>query len=152
MSEDEKILKLYEEERNHARFHESQRETCANIISGISAGLIGLITFDGEIEPIDFFPSLFIACVGLYGFVFMLKVTERRKLHFNRAYKILEQLDAKFDDLGARQFMSQADTETKKLYPVSYRISLVAVWVTYTIFIFLIGLALMTLSGIPFEA
>jgi hypothetical protein len=146
MGEDETILRLYEEERTHARFHESQRETCANLLAGISAGLIGLITFDGNLEPIDFLPALFIACIGIYGIVFMLKLTERRKLHFNRAYAILSRLERTFDGKPVREFMREADTLTKREYPVTFRVSLVSVWVAYSIIIIAIGVALMVMT------
>lgn len=147
MTEQETILRLYEEERTHARFHESQRETCANLLAGISAGLIGFITFDGHLGLTDFVPALLIFCIGVYGIVFMLKLTERRKLHFNRAYAMLERLETKFEGKSARDFMRLADSETKREYPVTHRISLISVWLVYSLIIIAMGAALMALTA-----
>lgn len=127
----EVILRLYEEERNHARFHEQQRVSGSNILAIIAAGMIGLITFDKQISEGDLLISILMLFTGLYGIVFMLKATERRKLHFNRGYKILELLNDKQSNFSPRSLMLEADQSTQKSHPIMYRVPLAAFWVFY---------------------
>lgn len=146
MPNDETVLRLYEEERNHARFHEGQRAAASNMVAMVSAGLIGFITFDGKISTTDLAPALMIVVAGFFGLVFIIKLTERRKLHFNRGYEFLRHLNGDFSGVAAREIMLEADKGTKELHPILCRLPLVAVWVTYQILIALVGVVLAIVS------
>ena len=148
MLNNETVLRLYEEERNLARFHEGQRAVASNMVAVISALLIGVITFDKKISPTDLVPALMIIGVGFYGLIFVLKLTERRKLHFNRGYELLKHLDSDFSGMTAREIMLEADKYTKKSHPILYCVPLVAVWATYQILVAIIGVALAIVSQI----
>ena len=81
MDKNEILWKLYEDNRNYARFHELQRSTATNLILAVSAGLIGLVTFDKNINLLDLPSVLFLDVLGNFGAIFSAKHYERARLH-----------------------------------------------------------------------
>ena len=81
MDKNEILWKLYEDNRNYARFHELQRSTATNLILAVSAGLIGLVTFDKNINLLDLPSVLFLDVLGIFGAIFSAKHYERARLH-----------------------------------------------------------------------
>lgn len=143
------LLRLYEEERTHARFHENHRVSGSNFLAVVAAALIGLVTYDQQINASDLFASMLILLTGLYGVVFMLKAGERKRLHFNRGYGFLSRLVDEEATFNPREVMLQADQKTKASHPLLYRLPLASMWVVYHSVVSAIAIFLIATIFVP---
>jgi hypothetical protein len=67
------------------RHHETQRTAVTNLVLAVSAGVLGLITFDKAINTADLPLTIFLIFLGSFGAVFCARHYERFDLHMARA-------------------------------------------------------------------
>ena len=142
MDRDEVIWKLYEDNRSYARFHEAQRSTATNLILVVSAGLLGLVTFDKNINLLDLPSVLLLSILGIFGSLFSAKQYERVRLHLNRARRYYIELDGLIPEAKIREIKQKGDEDTKKRFPRLSKMRLNYFWVALHLMISAIGFIL----------
>lgn len=84
--------RMFQENCEHGRHHESQRQGVTNLILVLTGAAITVIAHDG-IEQEDRWLASFIVFLGIFGAAFSLKCYERFKLHMARAGESLKRLE-----------------------------------------------------------
>jgi len=138
----ELLWRLYADNREYARAHESQRSAAANLIVAISAGLLGLATFDQKLTVADLPLTLFLMLVGLFGAVFSSKHYERTRLHLNRARQYLRRLNDLFPEDRIVDLQKQGDAENERAFPRLYHLKLNSLWNGFYLLISFLGFVL----------
>ena len=138
----ELLWRLYADNREYARAHEEQRSTAANLVVAISAGLIGLATFDQKLTSADLPLTIFLMVVGFFGAVFSSKHYERTRLHLNRARQYLKRLNELFPEDRIVELQKQGDSENERAFPRLFHMKLNNLWNGFYLLISLLGLFL----------
>jgi hypothetical protein len=138
----ELLWRLYIDNREYARTHEGQRAMAANLIVAISAGLVGLATFDQKLTTADLPLTFFLMAVGLFGTVFSSKHYERTRLHLNRAKQFLKRLDELFPEDRILALQKQGDEDNNRAFPRLAKIKLNSLWNMFYTLISLLGFVL----------
>lgn len=144
----ELLWRLYADNREYARSHEAQRSSAASLIVAISAGLLGLATFDQEIGASDLPLTLFLSAIGVFGAVFSSKHYERTRLHLNRAKQYLGRLDVLFPLDEIIRLQQLGDTTNAENFPRLSRLRLNTLWNALYLSISLIGVTLTVLIAV----
>lgn len=133
------LWKLFEDNRNYAKHHENQRSTASNITMIVSAGILGLITFDKELTLADLPLALFLTLLGFFGALFSAKHYERVRLHLYRAEAYLQEIEQMRPDLGISTLRADANTKTRERFPRLSTIQLHRFWIVLHLFLAFIG-------------
>jgi hypothetical protein len=86
------LWKLYEENYNNARHHETQRSTVTNFIIIIAGGISSLVAVGG-FSLLDTPLTLLLTLIGIFGALFSMGHYERYKRSKERAKAYLNELD-----------------------------------------------------------
>jgi len=136
------LWNFYQEHCAWERHHEGQRVLVTNILIAIAAGILGVITFDQHLAPIDLPLTIFLILQGSFGALFVAKHYERFARHQRLAKKYREALDCHFPDSKILQLRESADKEHRELSPLLSRLPLHRFWVVLHLLIALSGAAL----------
>lgn len=142
------LLGMYQENRAHARHHESQRVTVSSIIVASSVGLVSLVSAGG-LTRADWPLTAALISIGLCGTMFTATQFERIRLYKRRANEYRRACD----DLlfkgvgGAAQtpdtlegIIVNADREHRKRFPLLCSVSGVKwFWIFWPLTIAIIG-------------
>lgn len=142
------LMGMYQENRAHARHHESQRVTVSSIIIASSVGLVSLISAGG-LTRADWPLTAALVSIGLFGTMFTATQYERIRLYKRRANEYRRALD----DLLFKEAEGEgrapdtlegvtgnADREHRKRFPLLCRVSGVkSFWIFWPMMIALIG-------------
>jgi hypothetical protein len=79
--------RFYQEHCAWERHHESQRGSATNLLLIISAGILGIMTYDGTIGITDLPLAVFLIIQGIFGAIFVEKQYECFARHQRRAGK-----------------------------------------------------------------
>lgn len=144
----EVLWRLYEDNREYAKFHEKGRAIITNHIATVAAILIGLITFDGKLTLSDLPISIFIIVLGCFGAAISSKQYERSRLHLTRGYRYLDALNKlyRIDLLEPKRL---ADEEHQKRFQFLSSIHLNRFWTVVHVFLATLGLILSVMIAWP---
>jgi hypothetical protein len=147
--ENDILLDLYKQNYDLAFHYQNQRATSTNIILTISAGIVGLITFDQKLEGTDFYAALVLVIVGCYGAILSAKQYERFAFYRERARVYREKLDSLFPKASILESKSVADERSRKRFRLLRHVYIRHLWLILNLFIVLIGvwLAIKCKSG-----
>lgn len=140
MNDRELLWKLFADNRDQARFHETQRTNGTGLIAAGAAAVLTAITHDQKITVSDLPLAAFLSFVGLFGLFFCQKEYERMRLHLRRAETYLVQLDATDQTYDLMKMREQCDRDHRRRYFLSSRIRLNFFWQFMNILIFLFGI------------
>jgi TctA family transporter len=143
MDQVELLWKLFDDNRQYAKHHENQRASAANITMIVSAGILGLITFDRQLSLSDLPLAMFQTLVGLFGAAFSAKHYERIRLHLYRAEQYLMKIDALMPEVGIAKLRAEANQKTATRFPRLSRLQLHWFWVVLHLFLASVGAAIM---------
>jgi hypothetical protein len=146
MDEKDLLWNLFVHNRDYMKHHEQLRATVANLTVAISAGLIGLITYDKHIGAEDIPLAVMLVAVGIFSSAFTLKHYERGYLHRNRSNGYLNRLNEVMPEAGILEVRSKADRITETQFPRLYSFSVNTFWVILNIFVVVIGIVMTVLS------
>jgi hypothetical protein len=138
--ENDILLALYKQNYDLAFHYQNQRAITTNIILTISAGIIGLITFDQKLEGTDFYAALALVIFGFYGAILNAKQYERFAFYRERARVYRERLDSLFPQALILADKIVADERSRKRFKVLSRIYIWHLWLVLNLFIILIGI------------
>jgi hypothetical protein len=139
---DDKTLlwNIYQDNRTQAQFHETQRTNGSALIAGGAAVIVASLSQDGQFSGDEISLALILVVLGIFGFLYCLKTSERMQLHLNRCRRflpILDQMDGSHDIM---QIKGECDARTAKQFPFAHRVKLRTFWEGMHILIGLTGL------------
>ncbi|MGB3147498.1 MAG: hypothetical protein WBA91_07040 [Paracoccaceae bacterium] len=144
----ELYLRLYEEERAHARFHEEHINSTTNLVALAVSGIVTFSFSDLGFDIKDIFASMAVVLLGLYGIVVTHKKAERRKLHFSRGYEFLKQIKLPTGAEDIEKIAKRGDAALEKERPKLYNMRIRTLWsyfhkaiVSFGILMLLVSLA-----------
>lgn len=136
------LWSLYQEEREFARHHESQRTQGASLVIGISAGLIAMVSLDGQVNLSDLPSSILLIALGLFGMIFTQKHYERTRLHLYRSYEYYHALDNLLADIDLNDLRERANKKNRQRFGWLARLKLSSLWMMLNGVIVVIGLTI----------
>jgi hypothetical protein len=140
MNDKELLWHLYQDNRVQAQFHETQRTQGSALIGGGAAVIVASIAQDGSYDRAELSLAVILALLGLFGFLYCLKTSERMQLHLNRCRKFLPMLDELDDTHDLMKIKEQCDDKTKRQFPLMHRVKLRTFWEGMHILVALSGL------------
>jgi len=146
MDNTELYLRLYEEERNHARFHEEHINSTTNLIALAVAGIFTFAFGVVEMNLTDVVAAVAVIFLGIYGLFITHKKAERRKLHFERGYKFLAQINLPEGAVNLQEIAEMADCKLMKQRPILYHTNIRLMWSCFHFSVILLGLVLLGVS------
>ena len=138
----ELIWRVFQEHCTWERHHEAQRGPATSLLLVISAGILGVITYDGSINPSDLPLSIFLILQGLFGAIFVEKQYECFAKHQRRANKYREMLDEIVPDARIIALRKESDKENAAIYPRISKVRLHRFWSILHLLIAIIGVFL----------
>jgi hypothetical protein len=140
------LLAMYQENRAHARHHESQRLTVTSIIIAATVGLVSLIAHN-SLSREDWPLTFALILIGLYGTFFTATQFERVRLYKHRANEYRDALDALlFTANGGRvtqtlkSIIEKSDKEHCEQFPLLRKLAAVkSFWILWPLTIAVIG-------------
>ena len=126
---------FYQEDIAYARHHETLRAT-------VSAGIIGVITFDDKLSLADLPLSSFLTILGMFGTAFTAKHYERYCMHDSRLDEVRRKLDALLPDLKISDLYKTALSKHTKKYPRMCRLRLTYFWMALHLLIAFLGIVI----------
>ncbi len=145
MTDEELLWKLYEDNRGFARHHELLRATASNLTMVISAGVLGLVTFDGHIGTEDFPLTLLLTLLGFFGALFTAKHYERARLHLNRAAEYFAKLAQLHPNAQIDELRRIGTSKNNATFPRLNKVRLHRFWIALHLLISLLGISLTTI-------
>lgn len=145
MDDKDILLRMYLQECEFARHHEELRATAANIMIGVTAGILGLIAFDQKISANDLPLTIFLTILGIFGAVFNSKHCERVRLHLNRGKQYFVKLDQVTPELELMRLRQGGDSATKSKFRILYSLRLNSFWLALHLLISLLGASISVL-------
>lgn len=147
MDDDTDILyKLYAEDREFARHHETQRTNASSIIVAISAGLIAFISSKHHVDVSNVPACILVIGLGIFGIVFTEKHYERTRLHLYRAYEYYHALDARISTVQLDELRKRANKQSDDRFKLLSSIKLSILWMALHGIIAIIGIVLAFIS------
>lgn len=127
---DDKTLlwNLYQDNRIQAQFHETQRTNGSALIGGGAAVIVASIAEDGHYLREDVPLAVILVMLGIFGFLYCLKISERMQLHLNRCRRFLPMLDAMDDTIDLMAVKDECDRKTASQFPFAHRVKLRTFW------------------------
>ena len=119
-----------------------------NLIIVVSAGVIGVITLDGELNSSDLPLSVFLILLGFFGAAFTAKHYERYRMHDARLKEIRDKLDRLLPNLKMKKLRRTAIKKHKARFPVLSRLRLTHFWIAIHLLIELLGIVISILSAL----
>lgn len=143
MPNDSEILwNIYQEHCEWERHHEQQRASATNLLLAIAAGVLSVVTFDGEFSHSDLPLTIFVIIQGFFGALFVSKQYERFRTHQQRANEYRDALDALHPNIRIKSLRSVADEKIGEQYPHLRRIRLHKLWLALHLLIAIFGIVL----------
>ena len=105
---------LYQDNRVQAQFHETQRIQGSALIGGGAAVIVASIAQDGNYARSELSLAIILLLLGIFGYLYCLKTSERMQLHLNRCRKFLPMLDELDDTHDLMAIKQQCDDKTKR--------------------------------------
>jgi len=136
------LWKMYQEHCTQGRHHETQRSTVAGALVAIAGAVIGLVTFDKAVSPMDLPLTFFLFLLGGFGAVFSAKHYERFRLHMERARRYRDELDRLLPDSLLKRLKEEADTKHNEEFPRLKDLRLNRFWLWLYVLIAALGLVL----------
>ena len=143
----ELLMDVYREHCSWERHHETQRASVTSILIAVTAGILGIVTFDGQINTYDLPLTIFLIILGCFGALFSAKQYNSFRQHQERANRIRKALDALVPDAKLMELRNTADESVRRKNPVLSRMRLHHFWNILHILITFIG-AVLTLGAI----
>jgi len=112
------LLAMYQDNIDQGRHHEIQRGNVTSAMLAIEAIIIGLITFDKQINLFDLPLTIMLIVLGVFGAGFTLKQYERFSLHMERARVYRGKLDELFMGGLISSLKNSADNKNNCKYPI----------------------------------
>ncbi len=142
MNEKEIVWGMIQENFTQRRHHENQRAKITGLFVAISAGIIGLISFDNKLTAEDLPLSIFLIIIGLFGSLFNAREYDRYLLHrerTNELFKHLHEVMPNFDIMAIKKVADKRSGEISSRFIRKY-IKLHTLWNYFQVFISLLGI------------
>lgn len=134
---------LYEDNRAHARFHETQRLNGSALIGGGAAVIIAAIADDGYYARSEWPLAAVLILIGIFGFFFCMKSSQLMQLHLNRCTRFLHLLDDMDSTFDVTAIKSECDLKTAGEFPFAHKLKLRAFWQAMHGMVALAGVAML---------
>ena len=149
MEETSILVDMYKEQMAQSRHHEVLRATVSNIIIAISAGLLGLITYDKQVSTYDLPMIIFLITVGVLGYLITMKQYQHLQRHLERANGFAEKIEELHPSTEISKIMEEAKIRNLKEFPVLSKVRLNRFWGALHIIIVILGLLLLLKVVLP---
>jgi hypothetical protein len=134
---------LYQDNRKQAQFHETQRHNGSGLIAGGAAVIVAAIADDGIYARSEVPLTVILLLLGIFGYLFCHKTSERMQLHLNRCRRFLPMLDSMDSELDLMAIKDECDEETAKQFPWAHKVKLRRFWEWMHGLVALAGLAIL---------
>lgn len=131
---------LYQDNRFQAQFHETQRTNGSALIGGGAAVIVASIAQDGNYAREELSLAIILTLLGIFGFLYCLKTSERMQLHLNRCRTFLPMLDELDTAHDLMKIKDLCDAKTKRQFPFAHRVKLRTFWEGMHVLVALTGL------------
>lgn len=112
------LWSLYMSEREFITHHENQRTSASNILGAIAAGLVVALGTDKLSSTVEIIISILLIIMGFFGFIFCAKLYALIKLHAERSYAYLGEIDDQINGVD----IAALKTKAKKRYTAKFKI------------------------------
>lgn len=140
MQKSDFLWALYLSEREFIQHHENQRTNASNILAAIAAAVMVALGTDQISQEISIVLSIFLICLGLFGWVFCSKLYALMKLHAERSYEYLRALDEEISDVRIDEMKKRASSKNNTKFKSLNKIGLNKIWGLYHLSILCLGL------------
>lgn len=135
----ELLVRMYEEQRTHARHHEEQRSAVTNFLITITVAILALVGhLQSEVTAMPL--AVFLVFVGVYGGLVSLKLYERNRFHARRASGYRDELDRLCPDARIVEIKHAAAAKHRMRCPRLHGVRLHKLWIALHGFITVLGL------------
>jgi hypothetical protein len=136
------LWKFYQEHCTWERHHEQQRASVTNLLLAVAAGVLGIVTFDKQLNNTDLPLTIFLIMQGIFGAIFSAKIYECFCMHQNRANHYRKALDFLLPDAKILKIRQDADNENEARFPKLHALRLHKFWIGLHLLITLFGAVL----------
>jgi len=136
------LWKLYQEHCTWERHHEQQRSLSTNLLLAVAAGILGVVTFDKQLNNTDLPLTIFLIMQGIFGAIFSAKIYECFCMHQNRANHYRKALDSQFSEARILAIRQDADDENQDRFPKLHDLRLHRFWIGLHLLITVFGIVL----------
>ena len=140
------LLRFHERQIEMIIHQESQRTSAANLIIIVTAGLTGLVTFDGSMNISDLPLTILLIIFGAFGAIFSLKHYERFRFHLEDAIALRLKIQGLIPELGISEVFQKANERHKENFPIFTRLKTHKLWLTFYCFIAVLGIVMSILA------
>jgi hypothetical protein len=143
----EALWKMFEWETAQFRHHENERSAVASAVTGISAAMVAIVTFDDSIAaPADIPTALLLVALGVFGAIFSMKQYERSQFHYQRLQNVRGELESLLSDCPLQQLRDAAETNHKAKFPVLWGLRLHDLWLALHLVVSVVGVFLLVVA------
>jgi hypothetical protein len=136
------LWKFYQEHCSWERHHEQQRSLSTNLLIAVAAGIIGVVTFDKQLNNTDLPLTIFLIMQGIFGAIFSAKIYECFCMHQNRANHYRKEIDALFPQAKILSIRDKADLENLNRFRELHPLRLHRFWIGLHLLITVFGIVL----------
>ena len=123
-------MRMYEEQMNQGRHHESLRAQSTNIIVAISAAILAFLSSDNEGCVFLAELSILLIIINIYGLLMSLKHYERNRLHvtLGRAYRDVISKFTPIDDFTINETNKMGRDKHKAAFKMTSKMRAYILW------------------------
>jgi hypothetical protein len=140
MKQSDFLWALYLSEREFIQHHENQRTNASNILAAISAAIMVALGTDQISKEVSVALSLFLICLGLFGYTFCRKLYSLMQLHAARSYEYLNALDKQILEVDVDKMKKAAASKNTMKFSKVGKIGLNRIWGLFHLSILSLGL------------
>lgn len=140
------LWNLYLSERDFIKHHEIQRFNVSNILGAIAAGLTVALGTGEMVFMVQVMICVLLIVMGIFGHIFCSKLYSLIKLHAERSYQYLQELDVYQDEVDVKSLKKTASNKNKTQFPIINRIALNRIWSSFHLSISIAGLVFLIMS------
>lgn len=108
------LWKMYEDNRNQCRHHETQRSAVATLLLAVASGIVGLIKYD-NLTVAQLPLTLLWIVLGIFGALFSAKQYERYLFHRERYREYLAALDSILPNIPVWSYGRNREVQSDQL-------------------------------------
>jgi hypothetical protein len=112
----ELLWRLYQEHCAQGRHQDAQRSGMTAVVTAIASGIVGVITYDKEVNHSDWPLAALLIALGAFGVLFALKLHEKFTKNVRRASAYLSALDELVPEGKFLTTMQRGDATRPKWY------------------------------------
>jgi hypothetical protein len=145
------LLEMYKDQMVHSRHHEVLRARVSSMIIAVVAGLLGLITYEKQVNMDKLLMIILLIVVGAFGLLLTMKQYQHLLRHLERACGFAEKIQELYPCTKILEIIEEGTNKDKNKYPSSVikkipyfpKPELNTFWVALHIIIIILGIVLL---------